>query len=258
MNARRSRLGATMLGLTLLALGGGLTLAQGQAPTDPELQGRLLRRGDGAVYVYKDGLRYPVVPLDLSDGQLDAIPEAGLVVVRVPDLYGATGSPAVATTSGSATAAPAGMNRLAPTGAPLDTALQNLIGQEAGFCDVLRNPVTIRVDRAEQVAGTNGRPRVVLVASVTNVGGTPAIAMPSVYLRDGEGRRFSITSVGLDLSALSRQYGLPYPQSPDLQPGMTQQQIWGFELPSDVTSLTLDQNPLTRCGFGANGGPPGP
>jgi hypothetical protein len=252
MNGRTFRLVAATLGSALIALvGGSLALAQGQPPADPELQGRLLRRGDGALFLYKDGLRYPVAPLDVPDAQLDTIPQAGLVVVRVPDLYATARGTAATTTAGSTTAAPAPNARLAPTGAPLEAALQVLVGQEATVCDVLRNPLALRVERAEMVASTNGRPRVLLVVSVTNIGATPAIAMPSVQLRDEGGRRFAITTVGLDISALSREYGLPYPVTTDLQPGITQQQLWGFEMPAEVGSLTLDQNPLTRCGNAA-------
>jgi hypothetical protein len=44
------------------------------ADLDTALQGRLLQRSDGVAFVYKDGAKYAVQSADLSDDEIDAIP----------------------------------------------------------------------------------------------------------------------------------------------------------------------------------------
>ena len=55
--------------------------------TDSALQGRILLRSDGALYVYKDGLKYPIVPADVDDDTIDAIPMADNSVSQLDQLF---------------------------------------------------------------------------------------------------------------------------------------------------------------------------
>src|SRR5215210_2639416 len=68
---------------------------------DPSLQGRILQRSDGFLYVYKDGARYWVHPAPLNDDQINAIPEAGPAVDRVDQLYAPPPPPPPETPDGS-------------------------------------------------------------------------------------------------------------------------------------------------------------
>src|SRR5438105_11325229 len=71
--------------IALALLGGGAVLAQSTG--DAALQGRVLRRTDGALFIYRDGLRYGIVPAELSDAQVNVIPDGGLLVERVDNFF---------------------------------------------------------------------------------------------------------------------------------------------------------------------------
>jgi hypothetical protein len=251
--SQRSIMRGAWLGVVAALVVAGGALAQ--ATVDPSLQGRLLRKSDGALYVYKDGVRYPIVPADLSDAQIDAIPQVGLSVTRVSDLFAATTAPAPDTgavmASPSSSAPPALL--VAPGTGPLAGTLAALVGQTASVCDLLGNPLNVQVDRAEQIIGTDHRTHVLLVVSVANVGTNRATGYPPVDLRDSQGRHFERTATGLaqSLAELARQYGLPGAAEQVLPPGVTERQIWTFQVPDDLQGVTLAQRPLTRCAAGA-------
>lgn len=234
------------LGLVAALVVAGVALAQ--ATVDPNLQGRLLRKSDGTLYVYKDGVRYPVVPADLNDQQIDAIPQVGLQVIRLSDLFttpsAASGSDVVASTTSTTPAAV-----VVPGTGPLVGALAALVGQTASVCDLLGNPLNVQVERAEQIIGTDQRTHVLLIVNVANVGTSQATGYPPVELKDNQGRLFDRTATGLSqsLSELARQYGLPGAAEQVLPPGVTERQIWTFQVPDDVQGFTLAQNPQTRC-----------
>jgi hypothetical protein len=229
-----------------MALAGG---ALAQATIDPALQGRLLRKSDGSLFVYKDGVRYPVTPADLSDQQIDAIPQVELAITRVSDLFAtATISDPGATLASPSSSAPPALV-VAPGTGPLASTLAALVGQTASVCDLLGNPLTVQVERAEQIVGTDQRTHVLLVVNVANVGTSRATGYPPVDLRDSQGRHFERTATGLgqSLSELARQYGLPGAAEQVLPPGISERQIWTFQVPEDLQGVTLAQRPLTRC-----------
>jgi hypothetical protein len=67
---------AAFVGVSALALahaGSGLVAAQGVALS---LQGRLLQRSDGTIYIYREGMKALVHPAELSDEEINAIPDA--------------------------------------------------------------------------------------------------------------------------------------------------------------------------------------
>jgi hypothetical protein len=235
------------MGLLTALVVAGVALAQ--TTLDPTLQGRLLRKSDGTLYVYKDGARYPVVPADLTDQQIDAIPQMGIQVVRLSDLFAVSGgsdSAGMGASTGSSTPLP----QVVATGTgPLVGALAGLVGQTASVCDLLGNPLNVQVERAEQLLGTDQRTHVLLIVSAANVGTSRATGYPPVVLRDSQGRTFERTATGLgvSLSELARQYGLPGAAEQVLPPGVTERQIWTFQVPDDIEGVTLAQDSRTRC-----------
>jgi hypothetical protein len=71
--------------LLVLSLSGLPAHAQ---TADVDLQGRVFQSSDGALWVYKDGVKYPVLGLDLSDDQINAIPAiVDQPVERVNELF---------------------------------------------------------------------------------------------------------------------------------------------------------------------------
>jgi hypothetical protein len=76
-----------VLFVLVLMVPGGPPLAYADG-TDPSLQGRIFQSSNGALWVYRDGVKYPLVGIDLSDEQIDAIPMAGPQIERLSDLFG--------------------------------------------------------------------------------------------------------------------------------------------------------------------------
>jgi hypothetical protein len=226
--------------------------ALAQATVDPALQGRVLRKSDGTLYVYKDGARYPIVPAELTDQQIDAIPQVGLQVVRVNDLFAGVGAPDSAGLAASSASAGPPPPVVAPGSGPLAGTLASLVGQTASVCDLLGNPLNVQVERAEQILGTDQRTHVLLLVNVANVGNNRATGYPPVDLHDSQGRYFERTATGLgqSLSELARQYGLPGAAEQVLPPGVTERQIWTYQVPDDIQDVTLAQRPQTRCAPG--------
>jgi hypothetical protein len=68
---------AAALSLSVL-LGAGITSA------DDELQGRLLQRSDGARFIYKDGFKYAIQSVALSDDLINAIPDGDQLFAQAP------------------------------------------------------------------------------------------------------------------------------------------------------------------------------
>jgi hypothetical protein len=61
---------------------------------DPSLQGRVFQSSDGALWVYKDGNKYPLLGVDLSDQQIDAIPAmVDQPVAHLDQLFASESSP---------------------------------------------------------------------------------------------------------------------------------------------------------------------
>jgi len=242
------------LGIGLLAALVVAGAALAQATVDPALQGRVLRKSDGTLYLYKDGARYPIVPADLTDEQIDAIPQVGLQVLRVNDLFAAPGLPDTTGTAAAGTTASAPPPLVVtPSSGPLAATLAALVGQTASVCDLLGNPLSVQVERAEQIMGTDQRTHVLLIVNVSNVGTNRATGYPPVDLHDSQGRYFERTATGLgqSLSELARQYGLPGAAEQVLPPGVSERQLWTYQVPDDLQGVTLAQHPQTRCASGA-------
>lgn len=59
---------------------------------ESSLQGKLLQRSDGALFIYKDGIKYPVVVADIGDDAINALPDADSPITEVGSLF-ATSAP---------------------------------------------------------------------------------------------------------------------------------------------------------------------
>lgn len=78
---RSGRLAAVLL---LVVLSTASVRAQ---VADDDLQGRILERSDGALYIYKDGHKYPVAVADIGDDAINALPDGDIAVVGVAQLF---------------------------------------------------------------------------------------------------------------------------------------------------------------------------
>ncbi len=216
-------------------------------------------------------MRYPVVPAQLSDDQIDAIPEAGLLVERLSDLFAlnATSSPTPAKTATAPTAAPtqpaapaAPGGQPTPSGAapPVQAALAALVGHAWNLCGFRGEPLTVTVERADLVAGTDGLPHALLVVDIANTGQRTAQVTAPVHLRDDRGRLYDQSSVGLepDLTTLARQLGIPSPAPQELPPGLVRRDLWSFIVAPDAQQLSLVPDPLSPCASGLPPEPAGP
>ncbi len=75
----------SVIGLALLVVGTRMVSGQDVNST---LQGRILFRSDGTLYVYKDGLKYRLEPADVGDDVIDAVPDADTPVAQLDQLFG--------------------------------------------------------------------------------------------------------------------------------------------------------------------------
>lgn len=76
------------LAVALVALLPALTgIRPSYGQTDPGLQGRLLQRSDGTLYVYKEGWKYRVELAEADDTVIDSIPEAETAVAQLDQLF---------------------------------------------------------------------------------------------------------------------------------------------------------------------------
>jgi hypothetical protein len=65
----------------------GTSSARADATSDLELQGRILQRSDGALFVYKDGFKFPVQVADLDDDAINAVPDGDTAVAQLDQFF---------------------------------------------------------------------------------------------------------------------------------------------------------------------------
>src|SRR4029453_12375771 len=85
----RSRKLVPILAALLLSVA-GLRPTYGQEK-DSELQGRLLQRSEGTLYVFKDGWKYRVEVAQVDDSVIDALPEMDFSVGQLDQLFAVVG-----------------------------------------------------------------------------------------------------------------------------------------------------------------------
>jgi hypothetical protein len=76
----------------LVTAGLGVTRSFAQEE-DSDLQGRVFQSSAGVLWVYKDGVKYPLLGLDLSDDEIDAIPMIDEPISNLADLFGSAATP---------------------------------------------------------------------------------------------------------------------------------------------------------------------
>ena len=74
-------------GLVVLILP-GFASVMAQVTVDPVLQGRVMQRSDGAVFVYKDGYKFPVQLADVDDEVINAVPDGETPIAQLDQLFG--------------------------------------------------------------------------------------------------------------------------------------------------------------------------
>jgi hypothetical protein len=79
--ARRLMAAATVLLLL------GTSSVRAQPAIDPDLQGRVLQRSDGALFIYKDGFKFPIAVADIGDDAINAVPDADTPIAQLDQLY---------------------------------------------------------------------------------------------------------------------------------------------------------------------------
>src|SRR5581483_1113011 len=155
---------------------------------------------------------YPVAPAPLSDEQINAIPEGGLVVERLNDLFAlsapaATTTPAPTGTSTPPPTSPSSAGAAAPataaappadSTAPVASALAALVGKTTSLCGFRGEPLSVTVERADLITGMDGLPRALLVVNITNVGQRTSQVTAPVHLQDDRGRLYDQSSAGLN------------------------------------------------------------
>jgi hypothetical protein len=138
-----------------------------------------------------------------------------------------------------------------PTPTPADD--RGLVGQTvAELCaSISRTRFTATIERAQfatQVMGVSSSGYwVIVVAAVTNTGAQPDEPFRIAVLIDERGRRFESLS-SLDFPPyfdVRRQLGVRS-HVDDIQPGITAQVLWVFEVPRDVRRLQL-ASAVARC-----------
>jgi hypothetical protein len=85
LKRERGLYGHATVFVMLVLLGSTPVTAQGTGHDG--LQGRLLERSDGALFIYKDGIKYPVVTADIGDDALNALPEADSPITDIGSLF---------------------------------------------------------------------------------------------------------------------------------------------------------------------------
>jgi hypothetical protein len=86
-NSRRWHGGYRFVAATILLILVSGSPVKAQDSTNDDLQGRVLQRSDGALFIYKDGFKYPVVVADIGDDAIDALPDGDASLVGVAQLF---------------------------------------------------------------------------------------------------------------------------------------------------------------------------
>jgi len=154
------QLGITLLrcSLILLVLACRQSLPVAAQQADPALQGRVFQGDDGVLWLYKDGVKYAIQGLDLSQEQIDAIPLAGSgPIARVDTLFGssppsapapgAPQPPASSDTAGAAPVSPPTLEVANPS--PADPLAVGGLSMQGFAFDPSANQQEVGVDRVQ-------------------------------------------------------------------------------------------------------------
>lgn len=237
--AHTMRVGALIVALALPLLV-GVTVRASQ-PSLPD--GAFVLGQDGTGWIVAGGAKYRIAWTFDEQDALALLPEGGDVrsLNEVVLLLGLNPTPVATPVS----------NAPSPTPAPSDD--RGLVGQTAvELCSsISRTRFTATIERAQfatQVMGISSSGYwVIVVASVTNTGAQPDDTFRIAVLVDERGRRFeSLSSSDFPpYFDVRRQLGVRS-HVDDIQPGITAQVLWVFEVPRDVRRLQL-ASAVARC-----------
>jgi hypothetical protein len=190
-----------------------LTPVRAQSPADPTLQGRVLMRSDGALFVYKDGVRYAVQAARVPDDQINAMPDGG-TIERLDVMFG------IPVQSAGPTSTPAPDPRapgIRENPIPLRTLGNSPDGWQIAVLEVLPNVAAIPIPRSSSRSTPTPGSQLFGVRIMTTYTGP---------LEEGRGRRFSasdVKAVGSEAVVYSgRSYGCGLPDqlpSSEVMPG---------------------------------------
>lgn len=228
--------------VAVVALLTGVTALASQPPLP---DGAFVLGQDGTGWIVADGAKYRIAWTFDEQDALALLPEGGEVrfLGEAVALLGLGPTSTVVPVSGAPL----------PTPTPVDD--RGLVGQTAaGLCSsISRSRFTATIERAQftaQVMGVSSSGYwVIVVASVTNTGAQPDDPFRVAVLIDERGRRFeSLSSSDFPpYFDVQRQLGVRS-HVDDIQPGITAQVLWVFEVPRDVRRLQL-ASAAARCRF---------
>jgi hypothetical protein len=82
-----------VVALVAIACSGAVVVAQ---QIEVDLQGRVIQRSDGTLYVVKDGIKYRIQLTQVDDDVIDLLPEADFTLERLDQLFGQPAAPEAA------------------------------------------------------------------------------------------------------------------------------------------------------------------
>ena len=221
--------------------------AAGETPVD----GRLVQRSDGSLYLIETGLRRAVeLQTGVADDEIDLLPGGE----PVQYLGGQDTLLSLSNARAPLPAEPATPLPVRPAGVrpvvmlpPTAEEIPGLGGQRvvtSGAYDQQISVTVVEARRLESYPGTQDAhfatgAYVVLVADVENRGSASTYCgSRSIQLIDERNRRHDSTRLFLS-SVAERAWGLPDGASPRMNPGLTRRCLIAFDVPADLRRFTL-------------------
>lgn len=230
MNRRMIGIGVALALMVAGSAVGGAQWARSQAPF-PE--GAFVVGDDGSRWVVGGGARYRMSFVTDDAGLLTTLRDGGAVIATVAEAQAMLGG-------GSRGAGPAS-SPAAPTAAnPAET----LIGQRVTACNynVDFEIGVVRVDWTKTVVGATAPGNGMWIAAiieVTNLSNkAEALTTRPLQLKDSRGREYNVREYPPDPVEVFRAYGVHAPFQ-NFEPGITEESVVTFQVPSDVGPLTL-------------------
>ncbi len=217
------------------------------------VDGRLVVRGDGAIYLIERGLKRPVAVLREADDEVNTLPDGEPLVYlaplsdapipAAPCPPAATVAPVVAAPEPTAT--PPAAQRAVIPGEPGPAT--SLIGQRVLTRGSNDQPISVTVvdarwvDSYPSTYGTRyaAGAFALVVAEVTNNGlASSYCGIYAAQVVDERGRRHDASRLYV-ASATERAWGFPDGTNPRINPGLTRRSLLAFDVPPEITRLTL-------------------
>src|SRR5712692_3846468 len=125
-----------------------------------------------------------------------------------------------------------------------------LVGQSLRFCAGVRSPKVpfeAVVEQADGIELPGPRLRVLVTVRVTNAGNRPEGTFLATRVTDDRLRPYNKGALAeTPYGELEREYGVQAAPTHEILPGLSERQLWVFNMPPDVQKLTLGQAPDYR------------